>query len=534
MNEINEKNRKIEAAKSKMTNGNASPKEKRKKRYLNLALIIFNVFVLFLVFLNAMDEKSVSLLEAFSRVRFNYLLLAVSMYLIAMLTETVMNYYLIKISTGKRRPMLSLKAGIIEKYYDNVTPLALGGQPFQMVYYNQNEIPGHIATSLPLIKYFCFSIVYLLFSLFVFIFRSSVLNTLPPATAIIIKTVAWIGLFFNLALPLFLVLGSTLKRFANKLTVFILRAGKRLHIVKDYDKTYLRAQKTVSEFQASMKHISGNYFSIVFLTVFNLIKFVATISTPYFAILTFSGLPFSTVEWVTVSFMFVFCLNAVSFIPIPGTAGASELTFDLVFGVMLTGSLLSLSIVLWRVISFYSYVVVGLVMVVSGQFKHKKKNNGIRSNVETPEAGIVKAADGNARDTGAEVEKSMETAANAVGAGFNRSLETGAGALSEFARDGGIGGDFEGDNADAVSIDGIFEAGGTDRAVAEGGVKRAASKDGVKSAAAKKAAAKRVANKPVAGKGTANNDASKGSVVRRTANKVAPNGKTKNANGNDI
>jgi uncharacterized membrane protein YbhN (UPF0104 family) len=385
MSEINDNNHKIEAAKTKMANVHASPKEKRKKRYGNLALIIFNVLVLFLVFLNAMDEKSVSLSDAFSRMRFNYLLLAVSMYFITMLAEMFMNYYLIKISTGKRRLILGLKAGVIEKYYDNVTPLALGGQPFQMVYYNQNEIPGHIATSLPLIKYFCFSIVYLLFSLFVFIFKPGVLDTLPPATAIIIKTVGWIGLFFNLALPLFLVLGSVLKRFANKLTVFVLRIGKRLRIVKDYDKTYLRAQKTVSEFQTSMKHISGNYFSIIFLTALNLIKFIATISTPYFAILTFSGLPFSVAEWITVSFMFVFCLNAVSFIPIPGTAGASELTFDLVFGVMLTGSLLSLSIVLWRVVSFYLYVTVGLIMVISGQFRHKKKNRAGNAKAETVE-----------------------------------------------------------------------------------------------------------------------------------------------------
>ena len=60
----------------------------------------------------------------------------------------------------------------------------------------------------------------------------------------------------------------------------------------------------------------------------------------------------------------------ISFIPTPGNSGAADLSFYLLFsvGVPFMGLAFS-AMVLWRILSFYSYIIIGFVFTT---VTHKK------------------------------------------------------------------------------------------------------------------------------------------------------------------
>jgi len=55
--------------------------------------------------------------------------------------------------TGKWRPWFSIKLGVVGRYYDLITPLGSGGQPFEIYYLKKDGYSGETSTAIPLAKY---------------------------------------------------------------------------------------------------------------------------------------------------------------------------------------------------------------------------------------------------------------------------------------------------------------------------------------------------------------------------------------------
>lgn len=63
---------------------------------------------------------------------------------------------------------------------------------------------------------------------------------------------------------------------------------------------------------------------------------------------------------------------AVSFIPIPGTVGASELGFSILLGSIFTSNLIGVALILWRGISYYlGLVICGVLTLMIYMFDKK-------------------------------------------------------------------------------------------------------------------------------------------------------------------
>ena len=64
--------------------------------------------------------------------------------------------------------------------------------------------------------------------------------------------------------------------------------------------------------------------------------------------------------------------SAISFIPTPGSSGAAEASFYLVFSI-LSGGFLFMGMLLWRFVSFYSIMLIGIVVVFAGYSKNGRQ-----------------------------------------------------------------------------------------------------------------------------------------------------------------
>ena len=80
---------------------------------------------------------------------------------------------------------------LLGRYYDNITPAAVGGQPFQIYFMRKNaDISNGLATTIPIFGMISLQIAFILIALVCFIFGG-----LAESNAALAVT-AWIGLAF--------------------------------------------------------------------------------------------------------------------------------------------------------------------------------------------------------------------------------------------------------------------------------------------------------------------------------------------------
>ena len=140
--------------------------------------------------------------------------------------------FILKRITGKAQLPLSLKISTLGRYYDNITPLAIGGQPFQIYYLHKANVPAGAATAMPIASFFFTQLSLVILSIIVFIFNSSVIS--DPA---MIWT-AYIGAFFSIFVPFLIVFFSLFPKTAWKITNACLKLLHKIRIIKDFNEMH--------------------------------------------------------------------------------------------------------------------------------------------------------------------------------------------------------------------------------------------------------------------------------------------------------
>ena len=238
---------------------------------------------------------------------------------------------------------------LLGKYYDNITPAAIGGQPFQIYYMRHNSgLHGGASTSIPIVGMISNQIGFLIIALLCFIF-GGVAYTNPA-----LMVTAWIGLLFYAFWPAMVAGVSFFPRATTRFLKFFIKVLAKIKIVKNREKALDKIEQEVAEYAKSVKMIlktRGLFLQVVGLSVlFNVL--VAAI--PFFVLTAFGG----NVGFVECLVLTVAVMSAVYFIPTPGNAGAAEGTFFVVFSALSSGYIFW-AMLLWRFFSYYIYIIIG-------------------------------------------------------------------------------------------------------------------------------------------------------------------------------
>ena len=228
----------------------------------------------------------------------------------------------------KHARKIARRTVILGKYYDNITPAAVGGQPFQIYYMHKNgNLPSGLATTIPIIGMISGQIGFIAIAVLCFLFGS-----LSIDNAALIAT-ACFGLIFYSFWPIVVMLAT----FLPKAMAEFIKAGVKLlakmHIVKDREKAIQKTEYEVNEYAESVKLIlktKGLFAKTIAMSVgFNIL--VAMI--PFFVLTAFGG----EVDFLPCFVTTVAITSAVYFVPTPGNSGAAEGTFYVVFSALSEG-----------------------------------------------------------------------------------------------------------------------------------------------------------------------------------------------------
>ena len=312
-----------------------------------------------------------------------YILLALSSLFFCYLFKGLKLSIMCKSTTGKFHFSTCFETGIIGHYYNAVTPLAVGGQPFEIYHLSKHGVHGGVASSLPIAAYFLNQFAFVLCTLVSLIMFSA--NALGiqgnfydfAAYFPVFSTMAYVGVALCLLLPLAVIIFSLLPRFCARVVKGVISLGAKMRLIKNPKKTTYVTIKNVMHNTRCLKKIAKNPPTLIFSFLVSLGEQVALMSIAYFT-LKFFGFKITTVdnfmlEWLQSIQLCIILYSAISFIPTPGNSGAADLSFYLLFEAGLAAGLAFPAMIVWRVLAFYSFIIIGFTFATIKKRSDRKK-----------------------------------------------------------------------------------------------------------------------------------------------------------------
>ena len=353
--------------------------KKLKKPALTLAFIAINIAVIAITAFSEFgnSENAAQLSEV--QINWWFLLPAAACFIVAITLE--IHKYIIMMREAakvnvknqiKKVWRVARRTVLLGKYYDSVTPAAIGGQPFQIWYMHKNAGIGKgMATTIPIIGMISNQIGFIIVASVAFLFGSLSINN-----AVLMAT-ACFGLLFYAFWPIAIMIATFLPNTTAELINLIVKFLAKIHIVKDKEKAIKKVSDGVNEYAKCVKQIlktRGLFLREVLLSVcFHLL--ISMI--PFFVLTAFGG----AVDFLPCLVTTIAVTSAVYFVPTPGNAGAAEGTFFVVFSALSSGYIFW-AMLTWRFFSYYIYIIIGAIIYVRMHFE-KKKNKTHEEKLDT-------------------------------------------------------------------------------------------------------------------------------------------------------
>ena len=322
-----------------------------KRIILTIIFVLVNIGVIVVTAIVELSKNASAAQEIpFLGLDFRYLLAAVLCVVIFYGAETSKHLLMMRYLLGKSDFKTAFQVTVIGKYYDNVTPLGAGGQPFQIYYLGKRGLPKGAAASMPILAFITSNFGFVILALLVFIVN-------PGASgSTVISVSAWVGLVFYSAVPLTIIIFTVAPKFSETIIGFFILVLSKIRLIKDYEKSKEATFKALGEYRDVIRSIVNRKGLPVLglLLLLSIVYHVALCLMPHYVLRAFGG----AATWFQSFCITVNIYAAITFIPTPGNAGAAEGTFYALFSV-LTGAYLFWAMLVWRFFCYYLFIIMG-------------------------------------------------------------------------------------------------------------------------------------------------------------------------------
>ncbi len=281
-----------------------------------------------------------------------FVLLLIGLFVVILFVDTLPVAYLVKKACKRSRFKMSFKTTLWGRYYDAVTPMSMGGQPFQVTYLMSYDVPSTASLSIPVAKLFFIQLSWFMISTVCFIcsFANPNFNLFVSIASYIGYILNFIVLFVNFFL-------AVSKNTGRKIVVRVLKLLQKMKIVKDYEKQYKKTTAYIEDYQTIMTNYMKSPKDFFYMLTTVGLRTILTYSIPFFIYCAFFG--FQLELFGDFFIMSVLIDLAAGFIPLPGGTGMSEISFSAMFAMYFGGSTVW-AMLIYRFLTYYMYLVMGL------------------------------------------------------------------------------------------------------------------------------------------------------------------------------
>ena len=345
---------------------------------------------------SVVDGKEVSnfslIVKAYAEADWRYLLIMIGLVTLSYLIDGFIIFVFCRLYTRKYKIHQGIATSLVGQFYCDVTPGASGGQVMQVYTMKSQGMVVSSAASIMVMWFILYQTSLLLFDVLAFIVQRDAILSIQairfgdsgfeiPMVPLII-----IGFLLNVSVIFLLFTMSFWHGFHNFIINRVIGFLGKIHIIKKPEETKENLRMQVENFKIELKRLSANIPVVVLVIILFFIMLFCRFSIPYFAGMSLNawdgyvdaaGLeiektPFSFPELMEASFLGAFHQMVTGLLPLPGSAGVSELFYSLLFhnyfmsydGVAIPSERLNAVIgstqILWRTATFH------LPLLVSG------------------------------------------------------------------------------------------------------------------------------------------------------------------------
>ena len=305
---------------------------------LNIAIIVWSAAV----------ELSNAKQETYP-VRWQFLAAALGLFIAAMIAECLKMKVMTQHACGRSDWRTAIRTVLIGRFYDNITPGAIGGQPFQIYYLMKSGYPAGESAAVPLGSFIFTQFSFVLLSVGVLITSGSLVRSGA------IGITSWLGTLVCAIFPTSVFLSTLIPNQMLRASGSFIRLFHRLHLIKDPERAYRKSEENVTNYSASLRELMRNKGLCVRMFFLGMVYQVAFYSIPFFVLRAFGG---DDIAWYPCLVNVVAITAAIAIVPTPGNAGAAEGSFVHVFK-SLPGSCFW-PMMAWRFFSYYIFILLGL------------------------------------------------------------------------------------------------------------------------------------------------------------------------------
>ena len=324
-----------------------------KKKVLGLIYIAVTLAITIGICLLTTDDFT-PLFEVIQNINWWWMLGALGCMLVYFVFEAMPQYIIYK-NHGYHLPLLqSVKVGVIGLYYSGITPSATGGQPMQVYYLSKLKLPVGVSSFISVLKLIFFQGTMTAFCMAGYFIKFDYIHE-HYQTAVYFM---YLGVAINMVLVAgiiaLLIKPAVLIRFVRGLMRFLAKfIGRKA--VKWRRKTLIELAGFYRSYKESKRDFKDT-FAVLWCSI---IQVVAYLSVSFFIYHAF-GL--SGENFITLFAIQGLVVCAVSFFPLPGSAGAQELGYGSFFSPIF-GEGIFPAMILWRILSSYLAIISGAVIV---------------------------------------------------------------------------------------------------------------------------------------------------------------------------
>ena len=342
----------------------------KKNKHLRLVSTLFMLALIAVTLVVIFRDTSLSeLWNAVRSANLWWLLGALGAALFASLMFGVALHIALRALYGKPISFLrNIGFGFVGQYYTSVTPAGVAGQPMQLYYMLAFGVEVSYASLALLLVNAAHQLVVLLIPTVLFPFRAGlILQNLGGFLWFFL-----LGSLINIGLILFLLFAMFSKDFAGRIVHKVIALLAKMRILKNPEKLETRVAKQISLY----KEGAAVFMKHKWLLIAELISYILLLGSqfviPYFIYRSFNLSAYGMIDFIALQSVLYL---AVCFLPIPGSAGASESGFVQLFRVLFQSALIVPAMLLSRVASFYFILILsGIIsLVLHLVLTHRKK-----------------------------------------------------------------------------------------------------------------------------------------------------------------
>lgn len=335
-----------------------------KKKIIKYILLVVALFIIALIFIFSIGDIKEIINVLAHQTNYGYIALCILILLLYCITMQLSLTVLIK---KKQREIGFFDAMYIsgtDFFFNNITPFATGGQPFQAYALKAKKMKFSDSTAILLGNFLSYQMsINVIFAAFLIIYFERIQNQVDNLMWLI-----FIGFGINFIIMLFVILIGCTKT-AGKILVGIMVLFSKIKFLNKFigDKID-KFRVYIEETQQGFKELSKNIGSVIINFILKLISLMIYYSIPFFIYHAIGvKLEYSDIFYVIA--MTSFALTITCWVPTPGAVGGIELAFTTLFSGLLIGytdvsSITISAMLLWRLITYYLILAYGFIMYV--------------------------------------------------------------------------------------------------------------------------------------------------------------------------